>query len=142
MDEIVAALPEDKPALATYNLKDCRAGRAFSRNQDHAVFNGRATINGLPVDRHGVPVAAFEYFAPANAPAPAMSRPISAKCRRWQVPAAVMDSEKRLYGDSVLWCWIIKPVPVDYRTFLKLIRQRAGRGMARPGSGTQCRRFP
>lgn len=41
MDEIDRRFAQDKPALATYNLKDCElVTQIFHKNRDHAVFAG------------------------------------------------------------------------------------------------------
>lgn len=89
MDEIDRRFAQDKPALATYNLKDCElVTRIFHKTEIMPFLLERATINGLPVDRHGGSVAAFGHLYFPRMHRAAMSRPISAKCRRWQVPAA------------------------------------------------------
>lgn len=89
MDEIDRRFAQDKPALATYNLKDCElVTRIFHKTEIMPFLLERATINGLPVDRHGGSVAAFGHLYFPRMHRAAMSHPISAKCRRWQVPAA------------------------------------------------------
>ena len=60
MDEIDRRFAEDKPALATYNLKDCElVTQIFHKTEIMPFLLERATVNGLPVDRHGGSVAAF-----------------------------------------------------------------------------------
>ncbi|MGK9880113.1 DNA polymerase II, partial [Salmonella enterica subsp. enterica] len=54
MDEIDRRFAQDKTALATYNLKDCElVTRIFHKTEIMPFLLERATINGLPVDRHG-----------------------------------------------------------------------------------------
>ncbi|CCJ84032.1 DNA polymerase II [Cronobacter dublinensis 582] len=63
MDEIDRRFAEDKPALATYNLKDCElVTRIFHKTEIMPFLLERATVNGLPVDRHGGSVAAFSHL--------------------------------------------------------------------------------
>lgn len=60
--EIRRLFREDKPALAAYNLEDCRLVLEIfdaTRLLDFAVQRSRMT--GLPLDRQGGSVAAFEY---------------------------------------------------------------------------------
>ena len=63
MDEINRMFAEDKPALATYNLKDCElVTRIFHKTQLLTFLLERATVTGLPADRSGGSVAAFEHL--------------------------------------------------------------------------------
>ncbi|VFS36063.1 DNA polymerase II [Escherichia coli] len=63
MDEIDRRFAEDKPALATYNLKDCElVTQIFHKTEIMPFLLERATVNGLPVDRHGGSVAAFGHL--------------------------------------------------------------------------------
>ena len=63
MDEINRRFAEDKPALATYNLKDCElVTRIFHKTEIMPFLLERATVNGLPADRHGGSVAAFSHL--------------------------------------------------------------------------------
>ncbi len=63
MDEIERRFNEDKPALATYNLKDCElVTRIFHKTAIMPFLLERASVNGLPVDRHGGAVAAFSHL--------------------------------------------------------------------------------
>lgn len=62
MDEIQRRFDEDKPALATYNLKDCElVTRIFAKTELIAFLLERATVTGLAVDRSGGSVAAFTH---------------------------------------------------------------------------------
>lgn len=103
MDEIDRRFAEDKPALATYNLKDCElVTQIFHKTEIMPFLLERATVNGLPVDRHGGSVAAFGhlYF-------PRMHRAGYVAPNLGEVPphaspgGYVMDSRPGLY-DSVL----------------------------------------
>ncbi len=63
MDEIDRRFHEDKPALAIYNLQDCElVTRIFHKTEIMPFLLERATVNGLPADRHGGSVAAFSHL--------------------------------------------------------------------------------
>ncbi len=63
MDEINRMFAEDKPALARYNLKDCElVTRIFHKTEVLTFLLERATVTGLPADRSGGSVAAFEHL--------------------------------------------------------------------------------
>ena len=63
MDEINRMFAEDKPALARYNLKDCElVTRIFHKTELLTFLLERATVTGLPADRMGGSVAAFEHL--------------------------------------------------------------------------------
>ncbi|MGG7446316.1 DNA polymerase II [Kosakonia oryzendophytica] len=119
MDEIDRRFAEDKPALATYNLKDCElVTRIFHKTEIMPFLLERATVNGLPVDRHGGSVAAFShlYF-------PRMHRAGFVAPNLGEVPPQaspggyVMDSRPGLY-DSVLVLDFKSLYPSIIRTFL------------------------
>ncbi|WP_065369316.1 DNA polymerase II [Kosakonia sacchari] len=119
MDEIDRRFAEDKPALATYNLKDCElVTRIFHKTEIMPFLLERATVNGLPVDRHGGSVAAFShlyfprmhragYVAPNLGGVPPQASP----------GGYVMDSHPGLY-DSVLVLDYKSLYPSIIRTFL------------------------
>ncbi|WP_342322247.1 DNA polymerase II [Kosakonia sp. BYX6] len=119
MDEINRRFAEDKPALATYNLKDCElVTRIFHKTEIMPFLLERATVNGLPVDRHGGSVAAFShlyfprmhragYVAPNLGTIPPQASP----------GGYVMDSRPGLY-DSVLVLDYKSLYPSIIRTFL------------------------
>lgn len=119
MDEIDRRFAQDKPALATYNLKDCElVTRIFHKTEIMPFLLERATINGLPVDRHGGSVAAFGhlyfprmhragYVAPNLGEVPPLASP----------GGYVMDSQPGLY-DSVLVLDYKSLYPSIIRTFL------------------------
>ena len=119
MDEIDRRFAEDKPALATYNLKDCElVTRIFHQTDIVPFLLERAAVNGLPADRHGGSVAAFShlyfprmhrlgYVAPNLGEVPPQASP----------GGYVMDSRPGLY-DSVLVLDYKSLYPSIIRTFL------------------------
>lgn len=119
MDEIDRRFAEDKPALAKYNLKDCElVTRIFHKTEIMPFLLERATVNGLPADRHGGSVAAFGhlyiprmhrlgYVAPNLGEVPPQASP----------GGYVMDSRPGLY-DSVLVLDYKSLYPSLIRTFL------------------------
>jgi DNA polymerase-2 len=63
MAEIDRRFAEDKPALATYNLKDCElVTRIFAKTELLTFLLERASVTGLAADRSGGSVAAFEHL--------------------------------------------------------------------------------
>jgi DNA polymerase-2 len=63
MAEIDRRFAEDKPALARYNLKDCElVTRIFAKTELIDFLLERASVTGLPADRSGGSVAAFEHL--------------------------------------------------------------------------------
>ncbi|HDG7947852.1 TPA: DNA polymerase II [Klebsiella variicola] len=119
MDEIDRRFHEDKPALAIYNLQDCElVTRIFHKTEIMPFLHERATVNGLPADRHGGSVAAFShlyfprmhrlgYVAPNLGDVPPQASP----------GGYVMDSRPGLY-DSVLVLDYKSLYPSIIRTFL------------------------
>lgn len=119
MDEIDRRFHQDKPALATYNLQDCElVTRIFHKTEIMPFLLERATVNGLPADRHGGSVAAFShlyfprmhrlgYVAPNLGEVPPQASP----------GGYVMDSRPGLY-DSVLVLDYKSLYPSIIRTFL------------------------
>ncbi|PLM64649.1 DNA polymerase II, partial [Klebsiella michiganensis] len=119
MDEIDRRFHLDKPALATYNLQDCElVTRIFHKTEIMPFLLERATVNGLPADRHGGSVAAFShlyfprmhrlgYVAPNLGEVPPQASP----------GGYVMDSRPGLY-DSVLVLDYKSLYPSIIRTFL------------------------
>ncbi|BDH47147.1 DNA polymerase [Salmonella enterica subsp. enterica serovar Choleraesuis] len=119
MDEIERRFAQDKPALATYNLKDCElVTRIFQHTELMPFLLERASANGLPADRHGGSVASFYhlYF-------PRMHRAGFVAPNLGSVPPQaspggyVMDSQPGLY-DSVLVLDYKSLYPSIIRTFL------------------------
>ena len=119
MDEIDRRFADDKPALARYNLQDCAlVTRIFHKTAIMPFLLERATVNGLPVDRHGGSVASFShlyfprmhrvgYVAPNLGDVPPQASP----------GGYVMDSRPGLY-DSVLVLDYKSLYPSIIRTFL------------------------
>ncbi|MCU1715743.1 DNA polymerase II [Pseudomonas sp. 5P_3.1_Bac2] len=63
MDEINRLFAEDKPALARYNLRDCElVTEIFAHTKILDFLLERASVTGLPADRMGGSVAAFEHL--------------------------------------------------------------------------------
>jgi len=61
--EIERRYQEDKKSLARYNLQDCRlVSGIFSKTGLIDLTFKRAFISGLPMDRVGMSVAAFDFF--------------------------------------------------------------------------------
>ncbi|MBJ3813475.1 DNA polymerase II [Shimwellia pseudoproteus] len=119
LDEIERQFREDKNALAIYNLKDCQLVTAIFHKTDLMPFLlERATVNGLPADRHGGSVASFYhlYF-------PRMHRSGFVAPNLGEIPPQaspggyVMDSSPGLY-DSVLVLDYKSLYPSIIRTFL------------------------
>ncbi|MDF7681687.1 DNA polymerase II [Enterobacteriaceae bacterium ESL0689] len=119
LDEIERRFHEDKTALARYNLQDCQlVTRIFHTTEIMPFLLERATVNGLPVDRHGGSVAAFShlYFPRMHrmgyvAPNPGEVTPQASP------GGYVMDSRPGLY-DSVLVLDYKSLYPSIIRTFL------------------------
>ena len=119
MDEINRMFAEDKPALARYNLKDCElVTRIFAHTGILDFLLERASVTGLPADRSGGSVAAFEHSY-----LPLMHRAGFVAPNLGDVPNAdspggfVMDSRSGLY-DSVLVLDYKSLYPSIIRTFL------------------------
>ena len=119
MNEIDRLFAEDKPALATYNLKDCElVTRIFHKTELMPFLLERSSVNGLPLDKHGGSVAAFGHLY-----IPRMHRAGFVAPNMGQVPVQgspggyVMDSRPGLY-DSVLVLDYKSLYPSIIRTFL------------------------
>ncbi|GGB88298.1 DNA polymerase II [Pseudoduganella buxea] len=119
MAEIDRRFAEDKPALARYNLKDCElVTRIFAHTQLLDFLLARASVTGLPADRSGGSVAAFEHLY-----LPLMHRQGFVAPNLGDVPnedspgGFVMDSRSGLY-DSVLVLDYKSLYPSIIRTFL------------------------
>ena len=119
MAEIDRRFAEDKPSLARYNLKDCElVTRIFAHTQLLDFLLARASVTGLPADRSGGSVAAFEHLY-----LPLMHRQGFVAPNLGDVPnedspgGFVMDSRSGLY-DSVLVLDYKSLYPSIIRTFL------------------------
>jgi len=119
MDEIDRRFAEDKPALATYNLKDCElVTRIFHKTEIVPFLLERATVNGLPIDRHGGSVAAFSHlYLPRMHRAGYVAPNMGAVPPQASPGGYVMDSRPGLY-DSVLVLDYKSLYPSIIRTFL------------------------
>ena len=119
MAEIDRRFAEDKPALATYNLRDCElVTRIFAKAELMTFLLERASVTGLAADRSGGSVAAFEHLY-----MPMMHRQGYVAPNLGDVPPEdspggfVMDSQSGLY-DSVLVLDYKSLYPSIIRTFL------------------------
>lgn len=104
LQEIQRLFREDKPALACYNLQDCRlVTRIFDHCQLIEFACLRSQLTGLELDRPGGSVAAFSYLylprlhqrgyvAPSLGEVPGASSP----------GGVVMDSRPGLYRDVLV----------------------------------------
>jgi len=119
MDEINRRFAEDKPALATYNLKDCElVTRIFHKTEIMPFLLERATVNGLPADRHGGSVAAFSHlYFPRMHRAGYVAPNLGDVAPQASPGGYVMDSHPGLY-DSVLVLDYKSLYPSIIRTFL------------------------
>ncbi|RWR00554.1 DNA polymerase II [[Pantoea] beijingensis] len=119
MEEINQRFAHDKPALARYNLKDCElVTRIFQHTQLMPFLLERATVNGLPVDRHGGSVAAFSHlYLPRMHRAGFVAPNLGDVAPQASPGGYVMDSRPGLY-DSVLVLDYKSLYPSIIRTFL------------------------
>jgi len=119
LESIERMFAQDKPALARYNLRDCElVTRIFAHTHLMDFLIERARVTGLPADRMGGSIAAFDHLY-----LPAMHRlGRVAPNRGERLPAAspggfVMDSQPGLYH-SVLVLDYKSLYPSIIRTFL------------------------
>ncbi len=119
MQEIDQRFAENKPALAHYNLKDCElVTRIFQHTDLMPFLLERATVNGLPVDRHGGSVASFSHlYLPRMHRAGFVAPGIGEVAPEASPGGYVMDSRPGLY-DSVLVLDYKSLYPSIIRTFL------------------------
>ncbi|OON39971.1 DNA polymerase II [Izhakiella australiensis] len=119
MEEIDRRFAEDKPALARYNLKDCElVTRIFQHTQLMPFLLERASVNGLPADRHGGSVAAFSHLYLPRMHRMGFVAPNLGEVAPEASPGGyVMDSRPGLY-DSVLVLDYKSLYPSIIRTFL------------------------
>lgn len=119
MQEIDQYFAENKPALAHYNLKDCElVTRIFQHTELMPFLLERATVNGLPVDRHGGSVASFSHlYLPRMHRAGFVAPGIGEVAPESSPGGYVMDSRPGLY-DSVLVLDYKSLYPSIIRTFL------------------------
>ena len=119
MDEINRMFAEDKPALATYNLKDCElVTRIFAKTQLLTFLLERASVTGLPADRSGGSVAAFTHlYMPLMHRQGFVAPNLGSKPAQASPGGFVMDSQPGLY-ESVLVLDYKSLYPSIIRTFL------------------------
>ncbi|WP_147195159.1 DNA polymerase II [Pantoea sp. CCBC3-3-1] len=119
MQEIDQRFAENKPALAHYNLKDCElVTRIFQHTDLMPFLLERATVNGLPVDRHGGSVASFSHlYLPRMHRAGFVAPGIGEVAPEASPGGYVMDSRPGLY-DLVLVLDYKSLYPSIIRTFL------------------------
>ncbi len=119
MDEINRMFAEDKPALATYNLKDCElVTRIFAKTELLTFLLERASVTGLPADRSGGSVAAFTHlYMPLMHRQGFVAPNLGNKPAQASPGGFVMDSQPGLY-ESVLVFDYKSLYPSIIRTFL------------------------
>ena len=119
MAEIERRFREDKPALARYNLKDCElVTRIFDKTNLIAFLLERASVTGLPADRSGGSVAAFEHLYMPRMHRQGYVAPNLGDVVGENSPGGyVMDSRSGLY-DSVLVLDYKSLYPSIIRSFL------------------------
>ncbi|MHC8319591.1 DNA polymerase II [Pseudomonas sp. GB2N2] len=119
MDEINRMFAEDKPALATYNLKDCKlVTRIFAKTELLTFLLERASVTGLPADRSGGSVAAFTHlYMPLMHRQGFVAPNLGTKPAQASPGGFVMDSQPGLY-ESVLVLDYKSLYPSIIRTFL------------------------
>ena len=119
MAEIERRFAEDKPALALYNLRDCElVTRIFAKAELMTFLLERASVTGLPADRSGGSVAAFEHLYMPMMHRQGYVAPNLGDVAGENSPGGfVMDSQSGLY-DSVLVLDYKSLYPAIIRTFL------------------------
>jgi DNA polymerase-2 len=119
MAEIDRRFAEDKPALATYNLKDCElVTRIFAKAELLTFLLERAAVTGLPADRSGGSVAAFSHLYLPHMHRQGYVAPNLGDVTGEPSPGGfVMDSQSGLY-DSVVVLDYKSLYPSIIRTFL------------------------
>jgi DNA polymerase-2 len=119
IEEIRRLFREDRPALAAYNLEDCRLVEAIFEKAvliDFAVQ--REVMTGLPLGRQGGSVAAFDnLYLPRLHRAGAVAPDVGASQATESSPGGyVMDSQPGIY-DNVLVLDFKSLYPSIIRTF-------------------------
>jgi DNA polymerase-2 len=128
--EIRRLFRQDRPALAAYNLEDCRLVEAIFEKTDLINFAiQRSVMTGLPLGRQGGSVAAFDnLYLPRLHRAGAVAFDVGAFQHHHTSPGGyVMESQPGLY-DNVLVLDFKSLYPSIIRTF-----RIDPLGMARPG---------
>ncbi len=117
--EIQRRFREDRPALAAYNLEDCRLVDDIFRRTDLTDFVlQRAAMTGLSLGRQGGSVAAFDnLYLPRLHRAGLVANDVGAARHKEHSPGGyVMDSQPGLY-DNVLVLDFKSLYPSIIRTF-------------------------
>lgn len=119
MDEINRMFAEDKPSLARYNLKDCElVTRIFAKTELLTFLLERSTVTGLPADRSGGSVAAFEHlYIPLMHRQGFVAPNLGERMPEASPGGFVMDSQPGLY-ESVLVLDYKSLYPSIIRSFL------------------------
>ncbi|MHA4869839.1 DNA polymerase II [Duganella sp. PWIR1] len=119
MAEIERRFQHDKPALATYNLKDCElVTRIFDKANLLAFMIERATVTGLQADHLGGSIAAFSHHYLPRMHREGYVAPNVGDISGGASPGGfVMDSKPGLY-DSVVVLDYKSLYPSIIRTFL------------------------
>ncbi|TWI52709.1 DNA polymerase-2 [Pseudomonas duriflava] len=119
MASINRMFAEDKPALARYNIKDCElVTRIFEKTEILTFLLERASVTGLPADRHGGSVAAFTHlYMPLMHRQGYVAPNLGERPPEISPGGFVMDSRPGLY-DSVLVLDYKSLYPSIIRTFL------------------------
>lgn len=119
LNEIRHMYAHDKPRLAAYNLEDCRlVVEIFDRTNLLGFAVRRAQLTGLPMDRHGGSVAAFDnLYLPRLHRKGRVAPEVGASSSSLVSPGGyVMDSRPGLY-DNVLVLDFKSLYPSIIRTF-------------------------
>lgn len=119
INEIKRLFREDRPALAAYNLEDCRlVEQIFKKTHLIDFVRQRATMTGLSLGRQGGSVAAFDnLYLPRLHRAGTVAHDVGAGRHTVQSPGGyVMDSLPGLY-DNVLVLDFKSLYPSIIRTF-------------------------
>ncbi len=119
MEEINRRFTHDKPALARYNLKDCElVSRIVAKTELIPFLLERASVNGLPADRHGGSVASFSHlYFPRMHRMGYVAPNLGSVAPEASPGGYVMESRPGLY-DSVLVLDYKSLYPAIIRTFL------------------------
>ena len=119
LNEIRHMYAHDKPRLAAYNLEDCRlVVEIFDKTNLLGFAVRRAQLTGLPMDRHGGSVAAFDnLYLPRLHRKGRVAPEVGASSSSLVSPGGyVMDSRPGLY-DNVLVLDFKSLYPSIIRTF-------------------------
>ncbi|WP_106477907.1 DNA polymerase II [Phytohalomonas tamaricis] len=119
MASINRMFAQDKPALAQYNIKDCTLVlRIFEKTDILAFLLERASVTGLPADRHAGSIAAFNHlYLPLMHRQGFVAPNVGEKPSESSPGGFVMDSKPGLY-ESVVVLDYKSLYPSIIRTFL------------------------